>query len=228
MKKVLLMGMALVFAIASQAQGDVRKQTGGEHNLEFFFSPLGSSPVSINGIRFRKFDSATSAWRGTVFLGFQSMTDKSLSKDEDETELKDTESSWDVDITIGKEKHFAGTDVISPYVGAELLVGYGQENTKMEMKPADDVLEVTTSMGVFRVGANAVAGCDVYVTNNFYFGGELGFGLLFTSEGKTKTEAPDGDGGTTTVETPGGSEFGIGPNVIGAIRAGFLFNKGSN
>jgi hypothetical protein len=221
MKKVLLIGFALVFAVATQAQ-EVRKQTGGEKNLEFLFSPLGGNPVSISGIKYRKFTSATEALRATVFLGFNSSTDKFLAENEDQTELKDTESNWDVSVAVGKEWHFAGTDNLSPYVGAEVLVGYGQDRTKMEMLDADeDIQDVTTTQGMFMAGLNALAGCDVYVADNFYFGGELGFGLLFTSEGNEKTESSVE--GSDTIETPGGSSFGIGPNVVGQIRAGFLF-----
>lgn len=223
MKKVLLIGFALVFAVATQAQ-EVRKQTGGEKNLEFLFSPLGGSPVSISGIKYRKFTSATDALRATVFLGFSSSTDKFLAENEDETELKDTESSWDVSVAVGKEWHFAGTDNLSPYVGAEVLVGYGQERSVMEGLDADeDIVESTMRQGTFTAGLNALAGCDVYVADNFYFGGELGFGFLFESMGNEVTETPDGDGGTNETETPGGSSFNIGPNVVGQIRAGFLF-----
>jgi len=219
MKKVLLIGFALVFALATQAQ-DVRKQTGGEKNLEFLFAPLGGSPVSISGIKYRKFTSATDALRATVFLGLSTSTDKSFAED-GETELKDSETSWDVSIAVGKEKHFAGTDNLSPYVGAEVLVGYGQERSKMEMMFGDDVEDQTVTQGVFTAGLNALAGCDVYVADNFYFGGELGFGLLFTSEGDEKTESSIE--GSETQEVPGGSSFSVGPNVVGQIRAGFLF-----
>ena len=223
MKKVLLIGFAMVFAIAIQAQ-DVRKQTGGEQNLEFLFSPLGGNPVGINGIKYRKFTSATDAIRATVFLGLESSTDKRLAENEDETELKDTESEWNVNVAVGKEWHFAGTDNLSPYVGAEVLVGYGQERMVMEgLNPDDDIVETIERQGTFTAGLNAIAGCDVYVADNFYFGGELGFGFLFESMGNMVRETPDGDGGTNETETPGGSSLNIGPTVVGQIRAGFLF-----
>jgi len=224
MKKVLLIVFAMVFAIAIQAQ-DVRKQTGGEQNLEFLFSPLGGNPVGISGIKYRKFTSATDALRATVFLGLSSSTDKRLGKNEDETELKDVESSWDVTVAVGKEWHFAGTDNLSPYVGAEVILGYGQESMRMEGLDADeDVIDARKErQGTFTAGLNAIAGCDVYVADNFYFGGELGFGFLFESMGNLVVETPDGDGGTNETETPGGSAINIGPNVVGQIRAGFLF-----
>ena len=61
MKKVLIIAAAALFIGSTASAQDVMKQTGGEQNLEFLFSPLGGSPIGINGIKYRKFTSATTA-----------------------------------------------------------------------------------------------------------------------------------------------------------------------
>jgi len=216
-KSLLLAAAALLLGTAVNAQ-DVYKQTGGERNLEFLFAPLGGSPIGINGIKYRSFTSATSAWRVAAFAGFNSSTDNSLVG---ETELKDVSSEFTISVRPGIERHFAGTDRLSPYYGAEALVDFTSSNDKSEFLVGDDVEEGTTTNGSIGFGLNAIAGVDFYFADNIYLGAELGLGFGFTSEFDTKSESTVE--GTDTVETPNGSSLNIGPNVVGAIRLGFLF-----
>jgi len=238
MKKVLLIGLALVFAIATQAQ-DVRKQTGGEHNFEMMLAPLGSNPLSIAGIKYRKFTSATTAIRASVFLGFS--TDKSqfnsypdgtpapgaISNDDGTETTFPTVTANEFEITIapGVEKHFSGTDRLSPYTGAELVLGFMSSSEKYEQLNDDgDAFEdgVTVKDGSFSVGANVLGGADYYFANNIYLGGEFGFGVLFTTNFDTKVEPADGDEVTSG---PNGNNLSIAPNFVGKIRVGWLFIK---
>ncbi len=216
-KSLLFAAAALLLGTAVNAQ-DVYKQTGGERNLEFLFAPLGGSPIGIDGIKYRSFTSATSAWRVAAFAGFNSATDNSL---DGETELKDVSSEFTISVRPGIERHFAGTDRLSPYYGAEALVDFRSSNDKSESLIGDDVEEQTTKNGSIGFGLNAIAGVDFYFADNIYLGAELGFGFGFTSEFDTKVE--NTVEGVDTVETPNGSSLDIGPNVVGAIRLGFLF-----
>jgi opacity protein-like surface antigen len=226
MKKLFLVAAAAAFmASAAQAQ-DVYKQTGGESNLEFLFTPLGGSPIGINGIKYRKFTSATTALRATVFVGFNSSNDKFNGFDStgDEVELSDKMSGFDITIAPGYEMHFAGTDRLSPYVGAEVLIGFSNSKEVSESIPegSDDISTMTETNGSFTGGLNALAGMDYYFAHDIYIGAELGFGFAFTSDFETKTEV-EFDGNTNEGTEPGGSSFNIGPNVVGSLRVGFLF-----
>lgn len=225
MKKLLLVAAAAAFmSSATQAQ-DVLKQTGGESNIEFLFSPLGGSPIGINGIKFRKFTSATTAWRASVFIGLSSSTDKFIGTDEDgdDVDLQDKMTGFDFSIAPGYEMHFAGTDRLSPYVGGEVIIGFSNEKSVMEMSDAaTDITTVTEKTGSFTGGLNALAGVDFYFADNIYLGAELGFGFAFTSDFETTTEV-DFDGESNETTEPGGSSFNLGPNVVGSMRLGFLF-----
>jgi len=230
MKKVLMIAaVALFVGSVAQAQ-DIYKQTGGEQNIEFLFAPLGSSPIGINGIKYRKFTSATTAWRAEVFLGFNSSTDITVGGVDDDIELKTTNSDFSISIAPGIEKHFPGTDRLSPYVGGVVLVGFGRTATGNEVivNADEDIENLVSSNGNITLGANAIIGVDYYFADNIYVGAELGFGVAFTSELDSKTENIVFDDNLIdyeieTEEVPNGNSFGIGPNVVAQIRVGFLF-----
>ena len=228
MKKLLVFAAAALFAGSVANAQDVMKQTGGEQNLEVLFAPLGGSPIKIGGVKYRKFTSATTAIRGTVFLGFSS--DKSVDggqtaivKDGEALNAMKTKSSMDIMIAPGVERHFVGTDRLSPYVGAEVNLGFGNSSTKYE-KPNDDntafVDNYKTTTGSLSFGATAFAGVDFYFADNIYLGTEIGFGAMFTTKFDEKTKPETGDDFTSG---PQGSSFGIGPNYVAQIRLGWLF-----
>lgn len=221
MKKIFLLAAAALLIGSTANAQDVFKQQGGEQNIEFLFAPLGGSPIGINGVKYRKFTSATTAWRATVFLGFNSATDIMLGGDDGTTELKMNMSEFNIQIAPGIERHFPGTDRLSPYYGAEALIGFMNTREKEEFLVGDDIEEGTVKNGSLTLGANAICGVDYYFHDNIYIGAELGFGLQFTTDFDTVEESTAE--GSETTETPNGNSFGIGPNVVGQIRAGFLF-----
>ena len=228
MKKVLIIAAAALFIGSTASAQDVMKQTGGEQNLEFLFSPLGGSPIGINGIKYRKFTSATTAYRATVFLGFGSTTTKTLGGGSTgEDELLATKSNYDISIRPGLEFHFLGTDRLSPYYGGEALVGYGGKAQKDDrVYGADNTIKnvKTSSQSSLTLGVNAFAGMDFYFADNIYLGAELGFGLAYTVDLEKKLESINPvNGDITSGNAPGGNSFNLGPNVVGAIRLGFLF-----
>lgn len=225
-----------------------QKQTGGEKNLEVQFAPLGGSPVSISGIRLRMFNSESSAFRLSVFLG--GSNDQTVSAqpgsvetgDEDRPELYDTEKSFSFSIRPGYEKHFEGTDRLSPYAGVEAVFAttttkaiteaWSGTNTRPE---EGAVWETTDTDGSTTFGLNLVAGTDFYFADNIYLGAELGFGFSKTNEKDSEREVSDLDryrfdnniADDTEVEFDpiiNGSSSSWGPNFQGTIRLGWLFN----
>jgi len=189
MKKVIL---SFALALTTVAGAFAQKQQGGEKNLEVQFAPLGGSPIGIDGIRLRLFNSdGTGAIR--VRLGLGGTNDVTVRSQAQEVgnntvpELYDTEKSFNFSLRPGYEMHFEGTDRLSPYVGAELVFATGSETLIKEFfdgtTAADDAeiskmstWEAERKRGTTTFGLNAVAGVDYYIADNLYLGVELGFG----------------------------------------------------
>src|SRR5437867_2740479 len=74
MKKILVVAFcASLFAVSNTS---AQKQSGKENNLQVLFTPLGNTPVSINGIAWRKFNAdGKKALRLNVFIGMSNKTE---------------------------------------------------------------------------------------------------------------------------------------------------------
>lgn len=231
-------GTIILAAVATTMDAQAQyRPAGGEKNLELMLAPLGGSPITMAGIKYRSFSSANKAMRLGVFLGFDNKT--TILQDEDSKakmlELKKKESSITIGVQPGIEKHLAGTERLSPYFGGYLDLSYTTKSKKEEtqLNLNDDKQEVgytKTNSSSLGVGVNAVAGFDYYLAKSLYIGTELGFGVAVTMPGKNKTEtvkANDTNNGTTTDSSDGKkdnvSKFQVGPNVVGQLRLGWLF-----
>ena len=131
----------------------------------------------------------------------------------------------DMIINIGGEKHFIGTDKLSPYIGSDILIGFG--NTKRDLMNTDGISWIGNYTEKSynprnHVGLNIVGGTDYYFLNNFYAGLELGIGFISTSTkaGKTVTQIIENQ---TTTLTPPSKEFLLTNNFIGNFRIGWRF-----
>ncbi len=244
MKKllVLALGASMFVSTAAHAQ----KQAGGEKNLQVLFAPLGGSPISINGISFRKFNAAgTSAWRVNLFVGLNSETEITQQADtgsypNNVPELEKKSSSMTFSIRPGYEKHMAGTERLSPYWGVEAL--FSMTTTKEE----EDVMagngNNTTASTAWQVltktkegdgasttiGINLIAGFDYYIAKNLHMGAELGFGFSTTSDADITSERLDVDSNGAAViksnpDENQGDSMDLGPNVVGQFKLGWLF-----
>jgi Putative OmpA-OmpF-like porin family len=227
MKKVIL---SMAVALACVTGASAQKQTGGEKNLEVQFAPLGGNPVSISGIRFRMFLDEGSAFRLGLFMGgTSSETITQLAdSDLDDPELIDVEKTFDFSIRPGYEKHFAGTDRLSPYVGAEILFAISNTTTEEQYERTEDNEEVTTMItkgGNSTFGLNVVFGADYYFSDAIYLGAEFGFGYAGTKDKEsetTYTNPSEEEASSSTLDNVKSSSWG--PNYQGTIRLGWLFN----
>ncbi|HRN36464.1 MAG TPA: hypothetical protein PLV70_10200 [Flavobacteriales bacterium] len=237
MNRIILAGTILLTGLATTSTQAQYRPAGGEKNLELMVAPLGGSPITMAGIKYRSFSSANKAMRVGLFLGFDNKT--TVTQDEDSQskalELKKKESSITIGIQPGIEKHLAGTERLSPYFGGYVDLNY---TTKSKKDETDLVLtngthqlgyDKTTS-GSLGIGVNAVAGFDYYIAKSLYLGTELGFGIATTMPMKSKSETVklnDDGTGTATVSGDGKkdnvSKFQVGPNVVGQLRLGWLF-----
>jgi opacity protein-like surface antigen len=210
MKKVVLF-IALVATSVAGAQA--QKFQGGEKNLEVEFNPFGGSPIGMNGLRFRMFNSESSAIRIGFNIGGTNNNEVYSQQDKPEgsdgavvilPELNQSMQTFNFAIRPGYEMHFAGTDRLSPYVGAELMYAMQSSTTTREFHNANNAddqskpenwqtWDMTVKNGSSMFGLNALAGVDFYFVDNFYLGAEINLGFHNTSYKDRETTAGNED-----------------------------------
>jgi Outer membrane protein beta-barrel domain len=196
MKKVIICVAVALASVSAYAQ----KQTGGEKNLELTFTPFSGTPISMNGIRFRMFNSENTAIRFSLYAGgskTQDIKDQPTANAIDPTvtspELLSITGKKEIGLSVGYEKHFAGTDRLSPYVGGQVTftTGSTKEESQFWGAVATEDLGSPTKWGTWSMvktskhtmfGLGAVAGFDYYIADNLYLGAECGFGIGMTKQ----------------------------------------------
>ncbi|MBC5836063.1 outer membrane beta-barrel protein [Flavobacterium sp. F372] len=131
-------------------------------------------------------------------------------------------------VNLGIEKHFAGSDRLSTYAGADLLIGfngasgeytengYSYEIDGAQIDPAtgDPVGNASTQFG-FRL----FTGADYYITKKVFLGVEAGLNFLASSQ----KDIVISETGSENENIPGGKSGGLSTNVVGGVRIGFQF-----
>ena len=249
MKKLIIAASMVAVALTSNAQ-DTYKFAAGDNNLEVGTAPFSGTPLTLPYIKYRRFLSESLAFRVGINLTMTSKSTMTAQKSNKAgaaadamVDLTKKESSFGWEIAPGIEKHFAGTERLSPYVGAELRVaGKSSSSVSEFVSGADDKIGTLTvkngavdDKGVFTgnkggfisFGLNLVAGADYYFAKRIYLGGEFGYGFGFTSFSDATSEnsaivAPLKN--PTPIKQ--GSEFGFGASLgslQGKLKLGFLF-----
>lgn len=252
MKKLFTTATLFVSALSLSMAQDAApefKPAKGANNLELNFVPLNGKPIQMTYIRYRRFLSDKTAFRLGVGVSFSSskadsVFNSNLTANTTVTSgYKMTKMGWN--IKPGFEKHFSGTNRLSPFIGAELDIA-GQSTKEITPTGIDngsgttvtDEFVIQTDKnknkgGFLRIGVNLVAGFDAYITKHLYLGTELGFGFQMVnySDHKMTTEypssypaivAPAVDPGNPEPVSQG-KEMNIGPNFNSAIRLGYIF-----
>ena len=227
MKKVSILFACLL--VSAFQFCSAQKQSSGDKSLELQVAPLGSEPVKISGIRFRKFVDDKAALRLTAFVG--GSRDKTITQEADADlnalELQSISSKRSLTLRPGYEKHFDGNDKLSPYIGAEALlqVDWTKDVSENQWFSESKVSTTTSSTRKSTLGLNAVAGMDYYVGNQLFFGVEMGFGFSKQMAGVSSTEYENSEFPQENIEAEGNSTtFNWGPTYQGTFRLGWLFN----
>lgn len=106
-----------------------------------------------------------------------------------------TETRFDWAVSVGFEKHLAGTRRLDPYVGGELVLGR-IGSTKIDV--ATDVTDVTGTGtirrivqqdGGFTFGLNVVAGFNYFFAENISIGAEVNLGYGTSTSGGDQSES---------------------------------------
>lgn len=238
MKKTLSIVLGACMCVAT-VNAQPFKQAGKENNLQLLFAPMGSNPISLNngGIMYRKFmGTGNCAIRLGLSVGSEKSTD--IVNQEGDTnsfptssdvfpsgfffpagsytvatgknpETESVNKTFWFSIRPGFEKHFAGTDRLSPYVGAEIVfmksttkwekdtltqgnytVGpiYDTTSTDITVSAPWNVQTLNQKYGSTTFGINLIAGFDYYFTKNLSLGAELTFGYSSTKYSDLESE----------------------------------------
>jgi hypothetical protein len=204
MKKTILSLALVATGIAAFAQKPVAGDKTAEFNLSF---QTGTAPVSYNlgstslpgtpELRLRYFMADDMAIRVKLGLGMGTTTSEDVATigGEEVTAETKTNTGFNIGIAPGIEKHFAGTTKLSPYVGAEIPIGFGTGATTEISNSNDPSGSVTADGDAYknetgsrlRIGLNLVIGADYYIVDGLYLGLEGGLGIFnMTSTGEGK------------------------------------------
>jgi hypothetical protein len=207
--KHILTALALVAFVANAAQA--QKQLGSEHNIEFAFTPLATDdgPVDASTLKYRKFldedlafrlsltfsNNATTnvGWRDAGFGFMVPAIEGALSaEDPVSPELHDSYTTFAFGLAPGIEKHFDGTDRLSPYIGVEVSYGVMNRSYDQEYWGSNDLDNIgqqekyivwtqTLAQSTSTVGLNLLSGFDFYLSDALYIGAEAGLGFYSSS-----------------------------------------------
>lgn len=231
MKKLLLSLSVAFLGLAAQAQdfkpakGDVTTEfglAGGLNNAEF--------DLNEGLLRFRYFVKSDLAIRAGFNVRTNNNTDNIYGAIGSPNENKvgyNKNNETNLMINLGVEKHFAGTDRLSPYVGADFLIGNSskkesRENTLGGVYAENEQFE-KKGPNAFGFGLRGVIGADYYIAKRLYLGAEAGFGFMSAKDGKTTVTTTTGGTTTTVTQKSAGKNFNINSSIITAVRVGFVF-----
>ena len=224
MKKIMILASALTLSGAMFAQKATKENPFSlEGQLSYNQSSLSFSAPSL---RMRYFLADDLAARVSLTLNNSSTKDFYYEKDNNEGgEGTRTKGNSLVVLSLGAEKHFKGTDKLSPYVGADLSYGMGNTTEKWDkyngLGYSSDYTR-SDKNPISSIGLNLVAGTDYYFAENFYVGLELGLGFQSNSEKAGESTVTTGGTTTTNLSAPGKSS-NFGNNFIGNFRLGWRF-----
>lgn len=222
--------LMLIVAFAGVASfAFAQKPSAGDKTAEVGLNlQTGTAPISytVPELRFRYFTSDDMAYRLRVNLGSSSNTD-AYDFGTYKWEAK-TSTGFGIGLAGGVEKHMKGTSKLSPYMGAELGIGFGTGATATTTNgSSSDITDAANGDkyelkggSTFGLGLGLVMGADYYVADGIYVGVEYGLGIFnmtSTGEGETTT---NGGAAVKTATNKTFDLFGVGG---GGVRLGYKF-----
>ena len=210
MKKILL-AIMLVAAVAVNAQGF--KPEVGKFGVEVAVSGL--TDVGLQGGKLVGTYSFTDAIGVRLGLGIQSVGTKFDNGEANASKMLLEGSSSGFIIAPGLVYSFAGTERLTPYVGAEITFSSTSNKSTTTLGTTETITE-NANNPYSKFGFNVFAGFNYYIAKNLYLGAECGLGLASTSYKNEKV--------TGVAESKfERSESTFGVNVTPALRLGWSF-----
>jgi hypothetical protein len=241
MKKMLAVATLILATISMNAQdknfkpvpGSITAEvglTGGLNNANFSLNGGANNTTGRSGgvLRFRYFNSADLGFRIGLAVRNTKNENNSLTGGPNNEMITATSKNSGIEFNIGAEKHFAGTNRLSTYVGGDILfitnaASYEEINTNGNFNKFKSVDPTTNSRAGSSFGVRLVTGADFYIARKLYLGTEVGLSIL---SGKTKRASQSTKSGSLISETniaEPGKTFNITPAVITGLRIGYQF-----
>ncbi|WP_187264041.1 BT1926 family outer membrane beta-barrel protein [Pontibacter beigongshangensis] len=212
--KLFLLALLTAVTFSAQAQDGGLKATAGSTTAEIGVNLTSGTFLQGGQIRLRRFATDEMAYRLGVGVAHNS---EKISENANR-------SNTSLTIAPGVEKHFAGTNRLSPYVGAELPISFSgarYEDDDVVVRGANSRSGSMTERGAFGIGLNVVAGMDFYIAQNFFTGFEFGAGLGYRKNRDVKYEFKSGVPSDETIDGYHSTRFNV--FSTGGIRIGFVF-----
>lgn len=222
---------------------DTLKVSQGHFTTELNINPFKgelSLNNALNQIKARYFIANNVALR--IALNFNSKktsTDNSSVYGSNPINTKTSQKTTAVGLNFGFEKHFKGTRRLSPYLGAEFVLGSKSAsqtltsgNTETKIDGAWQTYTIIpgnnggysidyTEKAYFQYGFNLLGGFDFYVAKHFYMGYEIAFGLSQTNYKDISVTSKPNSGFVSPDYSQ--KDFSFGATLINGIRVGFVF-----
>ncbi len=226
MKKLSILMLSLVAIIGNV---NAQKAEAQDLTLEATLNlQVGGAPISfeVSEIRMRYFITSKLALRTRFAFDLMSSTDY-VYNPMDPTVMPFTleSSASNFNLGLGIEKHFTGTDKLSPYIGAE--VGFGISNSQVNGINTYNGMDYSAgssfsaeTSGAAQVYGGLVFGADYYIVPHLYIGAELAYGIAYQSLGeRTIYNSYSG----TLVKNTLGNSVGFGLQANPGVRIGLKF-----
>ena len=208
MKKILMVAaLAATSIVAAQAQSEFKPKAGDvTTDVSLFANGLFANPTALykgnvaSGVSSNKFDLSTvGVLKGRYFfqddlalrlsLGLSSPSVKSTLEETNHS-LENKYRATTLYFGLGVEKHFTGTDRLSPCVGAELHVGSYTTNAESNDTRTVGTIVTKTNQQIkaapgFTFGGGLFMGADYYIAPKVFLGLEAGLNIDAYSLGKT-------------------------------------------
>ena len=223
MKKLFTIAAISIFAVSSYAQ---EEKVGGYKPCEGTVATevslsggLNTTDFQLNtsGVKFRYFLKEDLALRLGLNVG---NTKNELVTGVDPNLLTTTVKASDFAVTLGVEKHFVGSDRLSTYAGADLVIGSASTNTDAINQNGN--YSKTSGGAGTKFGVRLLTGADYYIAKKVFLGVEAGISFLSGKDKDGVLETKTGNVVVTTTTT-GAKRFNIATAVFGGVRLGYQF-----
>lgn len=239
MKKLFTMILTAA-AVCAGSAAYAQKPTKGNVTTEVNLSLTTGNTTDLlgGGLAFRYFMADNAA----LTLGFviaSSKDENTFTENEDGTGATGTQtlSSSTIIFRPGYQKHFGGSDKVSPWFGVELPITIASAKEEWKNVGDDgtglayaDGVNATVDGGQLNGDATAFTafgltlngGADWWFTDGMYLGVQVGWGYGTAKQKDTEIEVSAG-GTTSKFTSPGAKSSGFAAQTTGGLRFGFKF-----
>ncbi len=172
------------------------KPDEGAFQLEVGIAPLEINAVSLQGGQLKGSYSLNENFGVRLGLGFG--MNKHTTDSKEEEWIKTTESTSRFTIAPGVTYSFDGTNKLTPYVGAEILIATTSNKSTYETKSGYKSVTKNAGSPFNTFGFGLFTGFNYYFAKNLFVGVEIGIGVDFENVKNESVEITEN--GTTTTE----------------------------